>query len=150
MATTQFSAARTHIELLIQYNFTNPLLLEEALLATPSMVGTSFLTEFNKRLAIVGNGAIKLLVTNDCYLAGMPKGQADLRRQAVESNSKLAKLGRAKGIDLFIVKGGGTTVSSIIMVASAVEAIFGAVFVDSKEDYGATKRAMVAFGLLED
>ena len=72
----------------------------------------------------------------------------DDKRQETLGNPNLSVKGRAKGIDDCILCNPGTRPSEY-MVATAVEAILGAMFVDSKQDLGVVSKGMVVLGLLE-
>lgn len=64
------------------------------------------------------------------------------------SNANLDVVGRAQGLERFLVLNDIYQKVSPYMVATAVEAIFGAVYYDSGMDAKVVRRGMLAFGLL--
>ncbi|KAK4548764.1 hypothetical protein LTR36_008537 [Oleoguttula mirabilis] len=144
--------ARAHIEGFLNYTFTDINWLEEALWAyriTMASTGKD-LVEGNKRLAVVGDSGLTLVVVDHCIIGqGMTRDLADQCRKAWTSNESLCALSRAHEIAQFIEPNPGTAVSPL-MRATAVEAILGAVFKDSGDDYKVLKRAVVGFGVLRE
>lgn len=92
--------------------------------------------ESNERLEFLGDSVLGLVVTDYIYAsyASLPEGQMAKLRASVVNTATLAELGLALGIGplLRLGKGedqsGGRTKESIL--ADALEAIFGAVYVD--------------------
>ncbi len=135
------------VETLVQYRFHNPALLWEALQG-PSVIidstGKPVPPDGNKRLAIVGDAAIRLALAENWYPGKTSKGKFTVTESnilfrlmqslgnfsniatAVGSNANLNKIGLEIGLERFIygVFGGKT-------IADTVEAILGAVFLDS-------------------
>ncbi|KAK4556105.1 hypothetical protein LTR86_006801 [Recurvomyces mirabilis] len=68
--------AKSTIEMALGYSFNDDTLLEEALLALPTGVNGRWIPEYNKRLAMMGDAALRLLITNDCYCKGMLKARS--------------------------------------------------------------------------
>ncbi|KAK5119412.1 hypothetical protein LTR85_007512 [Meristemomyces frigidus] len=107
------------------------------------------LFDSNKSLAVVGDAVLRLVVTTECYDRGMTRGFANIRLNDITKNEAPCELTYAHQIAQFIALQPGTVRPSDYMRATAVEAIIGAVFKDSGSDYGASKRAVEAFGILD-
>jgi ribonuclease-3 len=71
----------------------------------------------------------------------LTKNQWSIIRHQQLGNDNLARVGRRFGIDACIIAAGGTDIMSDRMVATTVEAIFGAVFLDGDRE---AVRAVVA------
>ncbi|KAI9818400.1 MAG: hypothetical protein M1827_000458 [Pycnora praestabilis] len=120
---------------IIQYQFNDPLLLWEALQAAGSgvyRIGNRHLFDGNKRLAILGDTVLKLVLVEHWYNGVEDRGRASQVVSDVGSNVNLDRVGRANGIDACINKNPaqGRMVSPGTMTAT-IEAILGAVYLDS-------------------
>lgn len=72
-----FPEARTYVENILSYTFTNENLLREALHAGgPIRIDGHLAHEANKTLAVVGDAAIHLVIAHDGYLAGQSRGMS--------------------------------------------------------------------------
>lgn len=69
-----YSTARTDLETLLQYNFTDVAVLKEALTAFPTSIDWKRIQEGNKRLALVGDAAMNVVVAKEAYRADVSKG----------------------------------------------------------------------------
>lgn len=70
MATVQMSTTTHGVEAIIGYNFNDPLILWEALQAASSSVsraGTRRFPDGNKRLAVLGDAILKLVLVGEWY-----------------------------------------------------------------------------------
>ena len=78
------------------------------------------------------------------------QGVADARLQSIAGNTNLARAGRIHGLDAHITTHPGHKgpVSNKTL-ATTVEAILGAIFLDSSKDLTAVKDAMEALGLID-
>ncbi|KAL8919897.1 MAG: hypothetical protein Q9172_004745 [Xanthocarpia lactea] len=106
----------------------------------------------NKRLAILGNTALHLVLAGDWYGGAAPRGTTieipaqwvvadctnsaafDRIRQQVGSNQNLNQIGNAKGLNAFVILAGAQAGQGTIppaTMAATVEAIIGAVYLDS-------------------
>jgi ribonuclease III len=146
-----FTEARTHIEQLLSYRFNNAKILEKALRAFPCFLSSGEYVDGNKGIAVVGDAALQLIVTTNCYVQGLDRGTASIRFQSPVKNEALGNLEAAKKPEenqcVFLAP--GTTVTSTYMRATTVEAVLGAVYLDSGWDMGVARRACVQFGILD-
>ncbi|USW56406.1 Putative ribonuclease III domain-containing protein [Septoria linicola] len=141
--------ARERIEELFTYKTKNLDLLREALYAGgPTTIGGRSLREANKNIALIGDSVLKTVLVTDSWEAGMMKGPSTDRTSFVLSNANLDVVGRAQGLERFLVLNDIYQKVSPYMVATAVEAIFGAIYYDSGMDAKVVRRGMLAFGLL--
>ena len=70
MSTTHMSNSTRQVEVIIAYTFTDPLILWEALQAAGSTVrsaGTRRFPDGNKRLAVLGDTVLKLVLVGEWY-----------------------------------------------------------------------------------
>lgn len=70
MSTTHMSNTTSQVEVIIAYTFTDPLILWEALQAAGSTVrsaGTRRFPDGNKRLAVLGDTVLKLVLVGEWY-----------------------------------------------------------------------------------
>lgn len=70
MSTTHMSNTTRQVEVIIAYTFTDPLILWEALQAAGSTVrsaGTRRFPDGNKRLAVLGDTVLKLVLVGEWY-----------------------------------------------------------------------------------
>lgn len=167
MATNRILNATREVESIIDYYFTDPLFLWEALQAAGSSntsAGTRWFPDGNKRLAVLGDTILQLVLVKDWYdgtdARGIPKslpstcllsnreiGQASEITQRVGSNANLDRIGRLYGLDDFICRNPAQLgfVSPNTM-ASTVEAILGAVYLDGGITY--VSQVMQTLGLV--
>ncbi|KAK3652090.1 hypothetical protein LTR56_005221 [Elasticomyces elasticus] len=139
--------AKTYIEEVLSYTFNNIDYLEEALWACPAeMQNGRQLPDGNKSLAVVGDAMLHLVVVHYCYVRGMARGPANDAWKKVACNEYLAALPHAVGVARFVNMNAGMTAMSEYMKATAVEAIFGAVFNDCRGDYHTLLKAVTAMG----
>ena len=68
----------------------------------------------------------------------------------LESDEKLARIASGKGLAGHIIAAPGTQNISMKMRATAVEALFGAVFLDCMEDLAEVRRVVAALDVLKD
>ena len=152
MATTQMLYKTRGVEAIIGYSFTDPLILWEALQAAGSGIcsaGTRRFADGNKRLAMLGDAILKLVLVQEWYgssdVRGIlpflsttvaPASDTGLERASdivgrVGSNANLGRVGRLYGLDEFICRNPSQAVYiSPNTMAATVEAILGAVYLD--------------------
>jgi ribonuclease-3 len=129
------STTAVSLEERIGYRFVDPRLLQIAL-SHRSWCSENPGEPSNERLEFLGDAVLGLVVTDALYsrFPDEPEGQLAKARAAVVSAATLAEVGATLGLgtDLRLGKGeaasGGAEKSSIL--ADAVEAVIGAVFVD--------------------
>lgn len=71
-------------------------------------------------------------------------------RTEIVRNTNLAAVGRAHGFERFIYTGPVWRPVGTSTMAATVEALLGALYMDSNGGLGLVKRAMVMLGLIED
>ncbi|KAL1967213.1 hypothetical protein VTN77DRAFT_3504 [Rasamsonia byssochlamydoides] len=137
------------VEEIIGYQFNDPAILREALQAAgfysvtmPSRI------DGNKNLALLGDAALKLVLVSDGYKQGAFKGIIGKVVSDTGSNENLANVGFQKKLDQFVYTNPsqGGVVSWRVM-ATTVEAILGAVFMDSAMDIHIVKQVTAVLGL---
>lgn len=114
--------------------------LREAALTHRSFAFENGLTVTNERLEFLGDSVLGLVVTDMAYLAypDMPEGQLAKLRAAIVNMSALADVARSLGVGDVVLLGrgeeqsGGRHKASIL--ADALEAVFGAVYLDLGPD----------------
>ncbi|KAL2358725.1 RNAse III [Cryomyces antarcticus] len=145
MAQLNVSSTTTRaIKAVTGYEFTNPANLSEALDTTGL-----HRRESNQRLALLGDAALKLALLDDWYPTGYTKGCGHNIVVDIGGNASLARVGHECAISHYIVTHPGHfgRVSDKV-VAATVEAIIGAIYVDSGKDIAVVKSAMEALGLI--
>ncbi|KAH4187172.1 hypothetical protein HBH42_163950 [Parastagonospora nodorum] len=139
-------------EALLSHTFTNRLLLLEALNNTglPLVYNAkSHVLQRNDALAVLGDARMDAILCRWWWDAGFQrvKGQWSQARLDKCGNVTLAQLGRRLGVDTYVIKNPGTVVVSDKMVATAVEALMGVVYLDGGEE--ALEGVMMALGFGE-
>ncbi|MCJ1294020.1 hypothetical protein MMC34_005577 [Xylographa carneopallida] len=137
------------LEVMIHYDFKEPLLAWEALQLPGngvSEIGSRQLPDGNKRLAILGDHALDLVLCSEWHKSEMSKGRWSKIRVDVSSNSSLHRTGVLFNIGS-VLQGNPTNPQPIsnVMMATAVEAVIGAVFRDG--GLTAVERVMETLGL---
>ncbi|KAG9522142.1 hypothetical protein KCU93_g7155, partial [Aureobasidium melanogenum] len=104
--------------------------------------------EGNKRLAIVGDTAMTLAIAGPWYEKDDTLGDWDSKRQRLLSNNNLARIARETGlVECMVVNPRNPVQASTKLAANLVEAVIGAVWVDSNESIHAVRQVMEALGL---
>ncbi|KJK82651.1 hypothetical protein H634G_01788 [Metarhizium anisopliae BRIP 53293] len=88
----------------------------------------------NDRLAVYGDTVADSVLCHRWYKQGHEKGVWDTMRKEAFCNKNLAERGFAHQLDVCIIRNGGTVSVSDKMMATAVEAILGAVRLDGGVD----------------
>ncbi|EME42662.1 hypothetical protein DOTSEDRAFT_73478 [Dothistroma septosporum NZE10] len=146
----KFIQAKIDLETILGYSFEDDDILREALWAAgPGSAGTRKFLEGNKMLALVGDTAMKTILLHHSYTKGRMRGETDRAMQSALCNANLNNVGRANAVGQYIVLNNINSTVSKNMMATTVEAVFGAVFEDSGMDLEAMRRGMIGFGLLE-
>jgi len=154
---TNFTQAKAFLEQLIGRQMASDNLVREALDAN-----------VNVRLALYGDKILDAALFDDWYSSGATKGKllprwlsgmsltflvhagiADNMRQSRHNNPYLANLAIASGLDVHVTRkvSQRNQPASAGTLATTVEAIVGAIYLDSGKDLEAVKRAIVAMGL---
>ncbi|KAI4237039.1 MAG: hypothetical protein L6R40_005992 [Gallowayella cf. fulva] len=124
------------VQQIIEYNFTDSTFLKDALCAPGSFfpITSRHGREANERLAVIGDIALKLTLAEPCCLKcsnGPVPGTYDILRQSVESNKNLTAVGLRAGLDTHVSRSQSQVNIGCKAMATAIEAIFGAVYLDS-------------------
>jgi ribonuclease-3 len=138
--------AKDRLQKMLHYDFKDKRILEEALTAagqTPSRAGMNTRGHGNKALAQVGDALLRLVVVDDAVEAGANTAQCQHLCSAELSNDNLFKIEEKQKI------GGCIRTSpcqkgqvSRVTGASTVEALIGAVWIDSERDLAQVHHAM--------
>ncbi len=127
------------------YRFQNAALVEQAL------THRSFGSPHNERLEFLGDGVLGCVIADDLFarFPGLPEGKLTRLRASLVREESLAELAKAIGLAKFLrlgdaALGQGADVRPSIL-ADALEALFGAAFIDG--GYAAAKASiLLAFG----
>ncbi|KXS98663.1 hypothetical protein AC578_10050 [Pseudocercospora eumusae] len=138
-----FAVTKLAIKEMTGYEFQKDDLLKEALDTTGLRS-----PESNQRLAMLGDRLMGLIVTDLWYPTGAKRGRADYLLQRICNNHNLGKAGFRHSLpEHIVVHPGHRGEVSRKMVANTVEAILGAIWVDSEKDMEAVKSAMIEMEL---
>ncbi|KAL8947092.1 MAG: hypothetical protein Q9222_006589 [Ikaeria aurantiellina] len=146
---TRVDDAVNAVQTMIDYNFTDSFLLWEALQAAGSTVVTAggrIFPNGNKRLAVLGDTILQLAICEDWYNSGLPRGAFDVHRQRIGSNQNLNSVGLQAGLHNHVNRAGGSTAVAPATMATTVQAVLGAVYLDS--DLQSVKSVMQTLGLV--
>lgn len=157
------------VEIILQYHFSNSELLEEALLAAGAAASSKHIegdVQGNKRLALLGDSVLQEAVLEPWYNSEeSTSGYArlwtlletltllDVGHNRVKNlcrNTKLSQVAQRSGISSYITK--NPCQSGLVpqeTAASTIEALVGAVYLDSGEDISTVKKALKAIGFFE-
>ncbi|KAJ4985495.1 RNase iii [Stagonosporopsis vannaccii] len=149
-----------HVEQAIRRAFRNQLVGIEALNADRASIyhgQQHHILRRNDDLAIVGDKAFEVVLTVLWYRAkdseagrSLAKGDWTRIQQGLVSEAALAARGFDLGLDACVIKNPGhTSCISNRMMATALEAIIGAVFEDSDYDLEAVRAVMQNLGFFE-
>ncbi|EEQ34997.1 putative ribonuclease III [Microsporum canis] len=144
---TNYSSRREDseaVEGILDYSFKDKCLVLQAL----SLPGSSAYSTGNKGLAQVGDAAVRLHIISEGHQRGMSRGQISAILGRVSNNNNLAEVGVKKnlGESIFINRSQVGSISPGSM-ATTVEALLGAVYIDSEKDMDKLKNSMNALGL---
>ncbi|KAI6910282.1 hypothetical protein KC318_g3321 [Hortaea werneckii] len=131
--------AKSLIQDLAGYRFKDENVLLDALDTTGLRVQQS-----NQRLALLGDAILKFIILDDWY----PTGAGNDHVSRIGSNANLAAAARLHGIGACVLTNPGRRGPvSQATLSTMVEAIIGAVYLDSEKDFGAVHTFMEALGL---
>ncbi|CAI7653269.1 unnamed protein product [Penicillium palitans] len=126
----------------IHYSFANKALLREAL-----QVPSGFNGDGNKRLALIGDKILGLILARSGRNENKTKGKTTEMINARAGNAHLAKQGFVLGIDIFIVKNPCQCDIMPKVMADTMQAIIGAVYIDCNEQIQPCVDVMIVLGL---
>ncbi|CAI7676664.1 unnamed protein product [Penicillium pancosmium] len=131
----------------IPYMFEDERLRDEALEAASAFSRP----EGNKRLALIGDAVLRLILYMHGYVRGWSTEQmSDLQSKIVGTNVNLSLVGFRRGLDGRIRPNPAQNYVQEKLMATTVEAIIGAVYIDSGENIVVTRQFIVNLGLLPD
>ncbi|EXJ81807.1 hypothetical protein A1O1_07872 [Capronia coronata CBS 617.96] len=135
-------------ESIIQYVFIDKRLCLEAIQASGHVLQWQHnftRVSKNDRLAVLGDVVTKAHLCEKWFATGRSKGQWTQAEQALLSNAKLSTVGYDHGLQDCVILNEGTPSVSPKTMATTVEAIFGAVFLDG--GFRALGAVLVTLGL---
>ncbi|KAH7117487.1 ribonuclease III domain-containing protein [Dactylonectria macrodidyma] len=139
------------VERIIQYDFKDHALLEEALSAAGASLSVpmnDIERQGNKRLALVGDALLRLVIVDDGIVAGKTTAKCQDICVGDISNTALQKLQEKCHLTPYIqtspAQKGTVTVTT---GATTVEALVGAVWLDSCQDYACVHRVVHNLGI---
>ncbi|KXX72788.1 Ribonuclease 3 [Madurella mycetomatis] len=130
------------------YRFSTPTLLDEATIAAGVPADSQHInagTQGNKTLALIGDALIRLDVAVKSRVAESGTGRATEVLCEIGSNRSLQDIGRQVGLDEFVIRdptNDGPV--SLSQLATTVEALIGAVWIDSGYDFAQAQRVIQA------
>jgi ribonuclease-3 len=149
------------VQSVIGHTFAKPGLLKEALDTTGLRTAES-----NQRLAMLGDALLKMILLDDWYAGGSAKGTRATKSSTmgtitdkvsgegnnlvsfIGSNANLAIRARGVGLDRHVIVNPGHRGNvSDKTLATTVEALLGAVYLDSEKDMESVSQAMILLGL---
>ncbi|EHK50582.1 hypothetical protein TRIATDRAFT_83455 [Trichoderma atroviride IMI 206040] len=134
----------TDIQSILQYHFKDPALLKEALHAGSSTSSTSRQggrEHENKALAMIGDAVLRLVVVDDGIVGGKTRQSCHQIWVAETSNPALSTIFVKWKIIRFVrLPPEHTTIVSQTTAASTIEALVGAVWIDSDRDFDTVHR----------
>lgn len=103
------------------------------------------ISQSNQRLALLGDIVLKHVILDEWYPTGKPKGAGNALVSNIGSNSNLAAVASRIGLkNLIITNPGHCGPISQGMLATAMEAILGAIYLDCDKDMTSMKSVMSA------
>ena len=136
LVTSKIKTARAALVKRIGYEFSNPALLNEALLH-PSVVPTNKTAMNNQRLEFLGDRVIGLVIADALFSATDAEREGHLTRRYADcvENARLAKIARDLEIGAALLVQSNTNLSDKDKVlADALEALIGAIWRDGGID----------------
>ncbi|GAB1317181.1 Ribonuclease 3 [Madurella fahalii] len=138
---------------ILNYRFSTPNLLDEATIADNVPSDSQHINagvQGNKALALIGDALIRLDVAVKSRVAESGTGRATEVLSEIGSNRSLERVGRRLGLDKFVVqtpsKDGHV---SLLGLATTVEALIGAVWIDSGYDFSQAQRVIQALDIVK-
>ncbi|KAJ5263819.1 hypothetical protein N7478_011424 [Penicillium angulare] len=129
------------VEAIINYGFHNPQFIANALKAA----GSSGAAQGNKRLALIGDAVLRLVLYELGYEEDRSIGDMTSAQNTRATNENLARIGFSLGLSAFIqLSPSAQGVVPERLMATTIEAIIGAVYLDSGRDIMVV-RALIRF-----
>ncbi|KAL9137874.1 MAG: hypothetical protein Q9175_000901 [Cornicularia normoerica] len=105
MAANNMDTVLQAVKDIIGYRFRERLILWEAMQAAGSNVRSAGDREFadgNKRLAVIGDTVLQLVLAEEWYSGGTVREQVSQALSQVASNANLDRIGRQRGLQTFV------------------------------------------------
>ncbi|KAF1948111.1 ribonuclease III [Byssothecium circinans] len=141
------------VETILEYQFSNPNLLNEALLAAGASVSSKDIhgdPQGNKRLALLGDSVLQEAILEPWYSSGESTEKGSNKVKNLARNSKLSKVAHESGLANYIAKNpcqlGDVPQET---AASTVEAVVGAVYLDCGKDIATVKKVLKAINFYQ-
>jgi len=137
----------------LHYNFTNKELLKHALTHKTYAFEASTPVEYNERLELLGDSILDFVVAEQLYKSNkyFSEGELTRRRAQLVNNKFLAERAKTLDIGTFILLGKGEKKqngnTNPTNLANALEALIGAVYLDSDID---TVRTFIIDSMFEE
>ncbi|THX87720.1 hypothetical protein D6D05_02025 [Aureobasidium pullulans] len=153
MSTAMYKLKLERAEVIIGYHPRKPaeFYLWEALQVAGSgqnLIGGRRVYDGNKRLAIVGDAAMASAIAGPWYEQDDTLGAWDTKRQRLLSNANLARVAHETDlVGCMVVNPRNPVQASTKLAANLVEAVIGAVWLDSDESMSAVRQVMETLGL---
>ena len=126
---------------ILEYKFNDPKLLEQAF-TCPSAIKNkiSHLNESYQKLEFLGDAILKTVITELIYqiYPSYNEGQLSKKREELEKNKALSVISKKIGLSEFAIRFKQEK-SNFKMEADLIEALIGAIMVDSNYDYKTTR-----------
>ncbi|EMD85659.1 hypothetical protein COCC4DRAFT_208854 [Bipolaris maydis ATCC 48331] len=141
------------VETILQYHFSNSELLDEALLAAGAAASSKDIegdVQGNKRLALLGDSVLQEVVLEPWYNSEESTDKGHDRVKNLCRNTKLSQIAHRSGISSYITKNPsqeGQVPQET--AASTIEALVGAIYLDSGKDISMVKKALKVIGFFE-
>ena len=130
----------TELEQKINYSFKDKNLLKNALTHKTYAFESSSPIEFNERLEFLGDSILGFIVAEQLYMANkyFSEGELTRRRSTLVNNNFLAEYAKKINLGKYLFLGKGETLqggsANPTNLANAMEALIGAVYLDSGID----------------
>ncbi|KAH8753342.1 ribonuclease III domain-containing protein [Diaporthe sp. PMI_573] len=144
----------TSLQNIIDYHFKNDKLLNEAILAAGASVSDVQVDgnkQGNKGLALIGDALIRLAIVDQGYADGARTGESSDIVKDRGSNMSLERDAHKLDLGKFVIKNPsqGKSVSRSTL-ASTVEALVGAVWLDSVRDFERVRAVIKRLRIIDD
>ncbi|KAH4303317.1 hypothetical protein HBH64_074150 [Parastagonospora nodorum] len=128
----------------VDYHFHDSTLLREAFLAAGAPISSKDIegpVKGNKRLALVGDAVLRLAVLDEWFESGTSTAEGHGRVVEVGTNERLAEVAENWNLKKYVIENPSQQGEAPKeLLASTVEAILGAVWLDSYQDFGEVQR----------
>ncbi|KAF7944516.1 hypothetical protein ACHAO1_010127 [Botrytis cinerea] len=137
---------KTFVKNKLKYGFKEDRFFREALITSRVVSGEKSIVERqgNRRLALIGDALIRLELVHNRYLQGASLETSHICVSKNASNRNLGTIGQHNGLVDQMVLPTSQHEPAVYTVATTVEALIGAIWLDSEQDFGVVGRAIRA------